>query len=72
MLYMRHFARFADRQRRNVYMGLTEVQKSRWDSFMSAGLNPKVLKELIYEVVGTKPNEELVRVFRTISKVYCG
>jgi hypothetical protein len=39
---------------------------------MASGLNPKILKELIYEISGCKPSEEMVRVFRTISKVYCG
>ena len=56
-VYAHHFAKFSKRQRKNTYLSLTEIQKLRWDAFMGASLNEKVLKDLIYEIIGSKPND---------------
>mmetsp|Transcript_16068 Transcript_16068/g.27119 ORF Transcript_16068/g.27119 Transcript_16068/m.27119 type:complete len:140 (-) Transcript_16068:39-458(-) len=67
-----HFKKFFEKQRKNVYQQLDDIQKERWIRFIGSGLNSKVLKELVYELIGSKPNDEIVRVFRAITKMYCG
>ena len=39
---------------------------------MGSSLNAKSVKDLIQELVGHKPADELTQFFRVISKVYIG
>lgn len=68
------FLRFSNQQREMIYSSMDDQQQHRFDDFISSGLADKKVKELMQELLGSKSkiSDEVVQVFRTATKMYCG
>ena len=57
-----------------IYQNMDEQQQHRFDDFIASGLNENQVKDLMQELLGSKSkiSYEIVQIFRTAAKMYCG
>lgn len=65
---------FSNLRRKKVYQSMDIRQQHRFDDFMASGFEDKKIKDLLQEILGGKGKivDEVVQVFRTTTKLYCG